>query len=132
MRSRETDVANGDALVGVIAIDRLASIELDDELLDHVVTVVLAKLRSREPVVLRWSDPGGSVHQVFVNASCALLITYDSEDRMPLHRDRLRRLMLAANSTGGICLDAARRSTGEIPAARVLPMTGPSERRTGR
>lgn len=128
MRSRETDVANGDALVGVMTIDRLASIELDDELLVHVANVVFAKLRTHEPVVLRWSDHDGKVQQVFVNPACALLVRFDSADRPPLRRDRVQRLMVAANSTGGICLDTARRSAGEIPAARVLPMTGPLAR----
>lgn len=105
--------------MGVLTIDRLARIELDDELLDHVFAVVVAKLRRHEPVVLRWMDPNGHPEQVFVNPTCAVFAAWEVEERPPLERDRLERLMIAANSTGGISLEAAadEHDAGRIPTA---------------
>ena len=106
--------------MGLITIDRLASIEIDDELLDHVFAVVIAKLRRHEPVLLQWYDARGRREQAFVNPTRSLIVEFDSENRSPLDRDRLTRLMIAANSTGGICLAAAAEcAEAGIPTARV-------------
>ena len=117
--------------MGFIRIGQLATIELDDELLDHVFAVVIAKLRRHEPVLLRWNDCEDHTEQVFVNPSCALIAEFGIAQRPPLDHDRLERLMLAANSTGGICLTAAAdvRAANGIPTARPATLTGPHSAR---
>jgi hypothetical protein len=106
--------------MGVITIDHLASIEVDDELLDHLFAVVITKLRRREPVLLQWYDGRGRREQAFVIPTRPLVAKFDSENRSPLDRDRLERLMIAANSTGGICLAAAAECVeAGVPTARL-------------
>jgi hypothetical protein len=107
-------------MMGLITIDRLASIEVDDELLDHVFAVLIAKLRRHEPVLLQWYDERGCREQAFVNPTRPLIVVFDSAERSRLDRGRLARLMIAANSTGGICLAAAAECVeAGIPTARV-------------
>ena len=67
--------------MGFIRIGQLATIELDDELLDHVFAVVIAKLRRHEPVLLRWNDCEDHTEQVFVNPSCALIAEFGTVQR---------------------------------------------------
>ncbi|MBM7503881.1 hypothetical protein ACFPER_10365 [Agromyces aurantiacus] len=113
--------------MGLIRIDRVAAIELDDGLLDHVFAVIIAKLRRHEPVLLQWVDPEGHSQQVFVNPSCALIAQFGTEERAPLDHAELERLMIAANSTGGICLTSAAHPgmPGEIPSAHAPSLAGP-------
>lgn len=97
----------GDGIVGTLAIGTIARIELDDDALHHVFTVIVAKLRRREPVLLNWTDQDGLPEFSLVNPTTEVTATYDDQELGALDQKRLERLMVAANSNAGLCLDTA-------------------------
>jgi hypothetical protein len=94
--------------VGTLMIGTIARIELDDDALHHAFTVIVTKLRRREPVLVNWTDPTGSPEYVLVNPTTEVTATYDDQDLGELDQKRLNHLMVAANSNAGMCLDAAK------------------------
>lgn len=103
--------------MGTLHIGHEAVVDLDDDLLEHVFAVLVAKLRRNEPVLLSWDDPDGRLEQVLVQAAALLRATYDSSRKERLDHAWLECLMIAANSNGGICLATAdlTRHTRTIP-----------------
>jgi len=103
--------------MGTLHLAQEAVVELDDELLEHVFAVLVAKLRRNEPVLLRWENSSGQLEQVLVTAAALLRATYDSARTERLDHTWLECLMIAANSNGGICLAEAdlTRHTRSIP-----------------
>ncbi|MGR0221828.1 DUF7882 family protein [Agromyces sp. ZXT2-6] len=99
--------------MGALLISTIARIELDDDALHHVFSVIVTKLRRREPVLLNWTDEHGMPEFVLVNPTTEVTATYDDHDLGELDPHRLQRLMVQANSNAGLCLDAAmERNTG--------------------
>lgn len=97
----------GGGTVGTLAIGTIARIELDDDTLHHVFTVIVAKLRRREPVLLNWTDQEGLPEFSLLNPTTEVTATYGDQDLGELDQARLQRLMVAANSNAGLCLDTA-------------------------
>lgn len=93
--------------VGTLMIGTIAGIELEDDALNHAFTVIVAKLRRREPVLLNWTDPEGTPEYVLVNPTTEVTASYDDQQLGELDQQRLQRLMVAANSNAGLCLDTA-------------------------
>ncbi|HEX6955989.1 MAG TPA: hypothetical protein VF156_14035 [Agromyces sp.] len=93
--------------MGRLMIGTLAQVELDDETLHHVFTVIVTKLRRREPVLLNWTDPNGMPEYMLVNPTTEVTATYDDQELGELDPHRLQHLMVAANSNAGLCLDRA-------------------------
>lgn len=103
--------------MGSLNINGLAQLELDDDLLAHVQAVIVAKLRRREPVLMSWVDCADHARQIWIQASAIVLAEYDGPQPTQLDRNWLERIMVAANSTSGICLHTAdlERHTDTIP-----------------
>ena len=108
--------------MGILHIGQDAVVDLDDDLLEHVFAVLVAKLRRSEPVLLRWENADGHLEQALVQSAALLRATFDSPRLDALDHAWLECLMVAANSNGGICLataDLARHSR-TIPTPRAL------------
>jgi hypothetical protein len=103
--------------MGTLHIGQEAVVDLDDDLLEHIFAVLVAKLRRNEPVLLRWENADGRLEQVLVQAAALLRATFDSARTERLDHAWLECLMVAANSNGGICLATAdlTRHTRAIP-----------------
>lgn len=103
--------------MGNLNINGLADVDLDDDLLAHIQAVIVAKLRRKEPVLLSWVDSEDHASQVWIQATAIVLAEYDGPQPTRLDRAWLERIMIAANSTAGICLHTAdlERHTATIP-----------------
>jgi hypothetical protein len=113
--------------MGRLHIGNETSAELDDDLLEHVFAVVVAKLRRHESVLLEWDAHDGHTEQVLVSTSVLVRAEFASTRPDLLDHAWLESLMLAANSNGGICLsvaDLARRA-GVIPTRHGDPREHP-------
>ncbi|MFE5673081.1 hypothetical protein ACFQ58_15900 [Agromyces sp. NPDC056523] len=108
--------------MGSLHLGRLVRIELPDDVLAHVHTVLLAKLRVHEPILLGWTQSDGRHEEVLVNPSMPIVVVYDVDEERRLDRGRLHRLLASANSVGGLqldpeTLDATRATAAEIAEA---------------
>ena len=103
--------------MGALHLDGVGPIVIDDELLDHVFTVITTKLRRHEPVLLSWADEVGQEQRVFITHITFLRAEFDSVARSPRDKHWLDRLMIAVNSNAGLSLSAAiaDRDTNRIP-----------------
>ena len=108
--------------MGTLHIGHDTVVDLDDDLLEHVFAVLVAKLRRSEPVLLRWENAAGQLEQVLVQSAALLRATFDSSHVEKLDHAWLECLMVAANSNGGICLGTAdlARHSRTIPTPRAL------------
>lgn len=108
--------------MGTLHIGHDAVVDLDDDLLEHVFAVLVAKLRRSEPVLLRWENAEGHLEQALVQSAALLRATFDSSRPDKLDHAWLECLMVAANSNGGICLGTAdlARHTRTIPTPHAL------------
>ncbi|WP_353826637.1 DUF7882 family protein [Agromyces litoreus] len=81
--------------------------EIDDATLRHVRAATLAKLRRREPfaLTLHGATPGGMVETLWVQPSIPLRFVFESADAGELDRERLEKLVAAANSAGGMHIE---------------------------
>jgi len=117
--------------MGALHINGVCPIVVDDELLDHIFTVVIAKLRRREPVLLSWTDDAGQEQRVFVSEKAFVRAQFDSPTRRPRDRVWLDRLMIAASSNAGLSVSAAIQDRGgtRVPTEHVPPVRpqAPSE-----
>ncbi|NUT57702.1 MAG: hypothetical protein HOQ00_02465 [Agromyces sp.] len=93
--------------MGALHIKGVCPIQIDDELLDHIFTVVIAKLRRREPVMLSWVDDAGQEQRAFISEDIIIRAEFDSARRSPRDRVWLERLMIAASSNAGLSVSAA-------------------------
>ncbi|WP_395245712.1 hypothetical protein ACGGZK_07825 [Agromyces sp. MMS24-K17] len=93
--------------MGALHITGVGPIAIDDELLDHIFTVVIAKLRRKEPVLLSWTDDAGQEQWIFLGDHVSVRAEFDSTVRGPRDRMWLDRLMVAANSNSGLSVSAA-------------------------
>lgn len=111
--------------MGALHLDGVGAIVVDDELLDHVFTVITTKLRRHEPVLLSWTDETGQEQRVFITHITFLRAEFDTATRSPRDKHWLDRLMIAVNSNAGLSLSAAitDRNTNRIPT-EATP-TGP-------
>jgi len=115
--------------MGAMHLDGVGPIVLDDELLDHVFTVVTTKLRRHEPVLLSWTDDAGQEQRVFLTSITFLRAEFDTAERTPRDKRWLDRLMVAANSNAGLSISAAiaDRDTLRIPTEHAPhPVPGPA------
>jgi hypothetical protein len=110
--TRRDSAHEGGGNVGTLMIGTIARIELDDDALHHAFTVIVTKLRRREPVLVNWTDPEGSPEYVLVNPTTEVTASYDDQGLGELDQKRLQRLMVSANSNAGLCLDAAKERQG--------------------
>lgn len=110
--------------MGALHINGVCPILIDDELLDHIFTVVIAKLRRREPVLLSWTDDAGQEQRVFISAQALIRAEFDSPNRNPQDRVWLDRLMIAASSNAGLSVSAAILDRGgtRIPTEHLPPV----------
>jgi hypothetical protein len=115
--------------MGALHLEGVGPIVIDDELLDHVFTVITTKLRRHEPVLLSWIDETGQEQRVFLTHITSIRAEFDTAERTPRDKHWLDRLMVAVNSNAGLSLSAAiaDRDTDRIPT-EALP---PHPRRTG-
>ncbi|WP_158867037.1 DUF7882 family protein [Leifsonia sp. AG29] len=77
-------------------------IRFDDEVLAHLETVIVNKLRRREGFVLSWRQPTIGRSTVWLDPSIPLRFEYDSEEAPHLERDWVESLMVSANGSGGL------------------------------
>ena len=107
--------------MGTLHIGQEAAVDLDDDLLQHVFAVVVAKLRRTETMLLTWADPATRFHQFLIPPGMAVRAEADNQRSEPLDRVWLESLMVAASSNAGLSLDMAdlNRHTPVIPTARV-------------
>jgi|GEM_PF-3524478 len=103
--------------VGALIVERV-EIPLDDDVLNHVFVVLVAKLRRHETTTLTWLDASGCRERVFIGTQTAIEARFDEAEPCGLDRDWLDRLMVAANSISGISLAAteAHRHDDVIPS----------------
>lgn len=81
-------------------------VEIDDVTLVHLEAVVIAKLRRDEPFALSIATPAGGRRTVWLNAASTLV--FDLDGPAPdLDRDRIDRILDAANSAAGVRLPIA-------------------------
>ncbi|MFE6255905.1 hypothetical protein [Agromyces sp. NPDC057865] len=93
--------------MGALHIEGVGPIQIDDELLDHIFTVVTSKLRRREPVLLSWTDDADQEQRMFLSEKALIRAEFDSPNRSPRDRAWLERLMVAASSNAGLSVSAA-------------------------
>lgn len=107
--------------MGTLHIGQEAAVDLDDDLLEHVFAVLVAKLRRTEPMLLSWEDAASKFQQVLIPAGIAVRAEADSRRCEPLDRAWLESLMVAASSNAGLSLDMAdlNRHTSAIPTPRA-------------
>ncbi|WP_395242536.1 hypothetical protein ACGGZK_10105 [Agromyces sp. MMS24-K17] len=107
--------------MGALHLEGVGAVSVEDELLDHVFTVMIAKLRRHEPVVLTWSDEYGQEQRVFVTPVTFVRAEFDTGARIARDKVWLDRLMMAANSQGGLSLTSAvlDRAGTRIPTAHL-------------
>ena len=103
--------------MGRLNIGHEASVDLDDELLEHVFAVIVTKLRRHEPVLLEWQDADGHSEQILVGTSALVHAEFAGPRPDQLDHAWLESIMLAANSNGGISLSVAdlARHTRTVP-----------------
>ena len=112
--------------MGALHLDGVGPIILEDELLDHVFTIITTKLRRHEPILLSWTDEAGQEQRVFLTPITFIRAEFDTAIRAPKDKHWLDLLMIAANSNAGLSLSAAiaDRASNRIPTehapARVL------------
>ena len=113
--------------MGALHLDGVGPIVVDDELLDHMFTVITTKLRRHEPVLLSWIDETGQEQRVFLTHVTSIRAEFDTAQRTPRDKHVLDRLMVAANSNAGLSLSAAiaERDGDRIPTA-AMPRSRPS------
>lgn len=114
--------------MGALHLEGVGPIVIEDELLDHVFTVITSKLRRREPVLLSWNDETGQEQRVFITHITFIRAEFDTTERVPRDRHWLDRLMIAVNSNAGLSLSAAiadrhheRIPTQPLPHRRTAP-----------
>ena len=112
--------------MGTLHIGQEATVDLDDDLLEHVFAVVVAKLRRSETMLLTWADPATRFHQFLIPPGTSVRAEADNQRSEPLDRAWLESLMVAASSNTGLSLDMAdlNRHTPVIPTARVRGARG--------
>ena len=96
-------------------------IRFDDDVLTHLETVIVNKLRRREGFALSWAQAPGGRSTVWLDPSIPLRFEYDAEEPVHLERDWLDQLMVAANSAGGLLVvgrDGARVRAESVAAPR--------------
>ncbi|GAA2036276.1 hypothetical protein GCM10009819_21090 [Agromyces tropicus] len=78
--------------------------EIDDTTLRHLRAAIIAKLRRREPfaLTLHGPTPEGIAETLWLQPSIPLRFVFETADSGELDRDRLERLVAAANSAGGM------------------------------
>jgi hypothetical protein len=93
--------------------------EVDDTTLRHLRAAMIAKLRRKEPFALTLRGPGtgGAAETLWIQPAIALRFVFDAEDTGDLDRERLERLVMAANSAGGMHIDLT-------PAETKLALAG--------
>lgn len=109
--------------MGALHLNGVGPIILEDELLDHVFTVIIAKLRRHEPVLLSWIDEAGQEQRAFIADVTFVRAEFDSAIRSARDRRWLERLMVAVNSNAGLSLSAAiaERNVSRIPTPSAPP-----------
>ncbi len=109
--------------MGALHLDGVGPIILEDELLDHVFTIITTKLRRHEPVLMSWNDEAGQEQRVFITTITFLRAEFDTAVRMPRDKHWLDRLMIAVNSNAGLSLSAAieDRAGNRIPTEHLPP-----------
>jgi hypothetical protein len=107
--------------MGVLHLGQEAAVNLDDDLLEHVFAVVVAKLRRTEPMLLTWEDSASRFQQFLVPPGTAVRAEAETRRTQPLDRHWLESLMVAASSNTGLSLDMAdlNRHTQTIPTPRL-------------
>jgi hypothetical protein len=90
--------------LGTLQLGRITRIDLPDGVLAHVHTVLIAKLRIHEPVLVGWTAADGRRDEVMVNPTMSVVVRYDLDDGVRLDRAWLERLMRSANGVGGLQL----------------------------
>ncbi|MGW9184521.1 DUF7882 family protein [Agromyces sp. NPDC055661] len=112
--------------MGALHLEGVGPIVIDDELLDHVFTVITTKLRRHEPVLLSWIDETGQEQRVFLTHITSIRAEFDTAERTPRDKHWLDRLMVAVNSNAGLSLSAAiaDRDTDRIPTEALPPRPG--------
>ena len=107
--------------MGTLHLGQDATVDLDDDLLQHVFAVVVAKLRRTVPILITGEDAASQYQQVLIPPGIAVRAEADTRRYEPLDRAWLESLMIAASSNTGLNLDMAdlNRHTQAIPTPRI-------------
>ncbi|WP_415073987.1 hypothetical protein [Microbacterium sp.] len=81
---------------------------MDDWVLAHLKVVIATKLRRHEAFTISWRHPDGTGRStIWLHSAIALRFTFDDPQTPELDPSLLHAFADAANSPGGITLDAA-------------------------
>jgi hypothetical protein len=91
--------------MGRFSYDGKISVDFDDRVLAHLQAVIGAKLRRGESFMFTWIDDdsiGDGHTAVWLNPSATISFKYFGKRGATLNRAWVERLMMSANSTGGL------------------------------
>ncbi|MGG7463300.1 hypothetical protein [Plantibacter sp. YIM 135347] len=85
------------------------TITISDEVLAHIKTVAVMKLRRNESFTISWTraEPAIGRVSIWVHPSIPMQFDFDSTERTDLDRAYLEELMQQANLTGDLRITAA-------------------------
>ncbi len=86
-----------------------AEVEIEDRTLAHLKIVMIAKLRRTEPFLFSWThdaSDGSGRSAIWIHPAVALHFRFHGNRQPELNREWLESLMLSANSTAGLELQA--------------------------
>jgi len=93
-------------------------VEMDDQVLIHLETVIVNKFRRGEPFVLTWWDSGspegGGRRSLWLTPRHPVFFTYADGPAPALDDEWLRRLLSAANTPRGVVLTDEQRRPAEV------------------
>ena len=91
--------------MGRFSYDGKISVDFDDRVLAHLQAVIGAKLRRGESFMFTWIDDdsiGDGHTAVWLNPTSTISFKYFGKRNAALNRSWIERLMMSANSTGGL------------------------------
>ena len=91
--------------MGTWHYDDHGTVYIEDNLLAHLQILLITKLRRSEAFLLSWADgDDGRRSTVWIAPHVPYRFVYESADRVAVDAERLKAMMHAASSTGGLVL----------------------------
>lgn len=95
-----------------------AGITIDDDTLAHVVAVVVAKLRRREPFLLTTVTSAGR-EAVWLHESSTLRWAYETTEAIALDTRRLEDMVRETNRPSGLAVECLGRTLSAVASMEV-------------